>query len=161
MRRYPPPMAENAVRRSLRMRVDSRRLRNFLELNGGIKAFMSRWVTLDDSLDVANAAVICFEDPSEPLFAQQCMYFQFFADYISAMEADDMVVGAMARDDVFQFRVRMCRYTLCRRFNGRRIMWLMTRMDVTPGEQTGSSVRTAGRACESGYGGSHDHPSAR
>ena len=154
-------MAENAVRRSLRMRVDSRRLRNFLELNGGIKAFMSRWATMDDSLDVANAAVVCFEDPSEPLFSQQGMYFPFFADFISAMEGNELVVGTMARDDVFQFRVRASRYTLCRRFNGRKIMWLMTRMDATPGEQTGSSVRTVGHACENGYGGSPDHPSAR
>ena len=155
-------MAENAVRRSLQMHVDESRLPHFVRINGGVKAMMSRWVTMDDVLDVANAVVVCFEEPAEPLFPRQGMYFAFFADFISAMETNEQVIGTMARDDVFQFKLRQSRYTLCRRYNGGKIMWLLTRMPLgaMPEEQIGSSARTADHACGNEYGETHAHPSA-
>lgn len=158
-------MAENAVRCCLALHVSETKLPTFVRLNGGVKSFMDRWKTLDDVLDVANASVVCFEHPTEPLFPRQDMYFSFFADIISAIEFDDDVIGTMVRSDVFLFKSKQQEYTMCRRFNGRKIMWVMTRTEiqtrVMQEVQTEPSGKTVDPAYGSECGGSHARPSGR
>ena len=149
------------MRRCLYLHVSEQRLHEFLDVNGGFRAFVFRWRTLEDVLDIANAAVVCFEMPTNPLFSDQRCYFSFFADILTAIESNEVVIGVVIRDDVFQFKFGHSEYTLCRRYNGRTIMWLVTRVHYVSiqGAQSESSERIAGRAFGSECDESLAHPS--